>query len=159
MEEFTKNNREILSLVDEWGPKLLNLPENVVSFSENGHWSIKEILGHMTDSASNNIHRIVHLQYDPLPSSFPDYANLGNNDRWVAIQKYQSERWSDLVMLWKYTNLHIIHVIDNVDGEKLDNVWLTALGEKVSLKAMIIDYLRHFKLHIGEIKEKMSADS
>jgi hypothetical protein len=84
---------------------------------------------------------------------FPDYANLGNNDRWIAIQNYQEEKWYDLVQLWKYSNLHVVHVIKNVKVEKLNNVWITALNKNVSLKEMITDYLRHFKLHLNEIDE------
>jgi hypothetical protein len=84
---------------------------------------------------------------------FPDYANLGNNDRWIAVQHYQEEKWYDLVQLWKYSNIHLVHVISHVNPEKLDNIWVTALKKEVSLKTMIIDYLRHFKLHLSEIEE------
>ena len=84
---------------------------------------------------------------------FPDYANLGNNDRWIAIQNYQEEDWTTIVQLWKYTNLHLVHIIRNVNSEKLENEWISALSERVKLKNMILDYLRHFKLHLGEIEE------
>jgi hypothetical protein len=154
MSEFMKNNRELLNLIKEWEPKFLSLSADLITFRLNNEsWTIKETVGHMVDSASNNIHRIIHLQYQPNPLVYPDYANLGNNDRWVAIQNYQTESWYDLVQLWKYSNLHIVHVINNVNMNKLDNEWITALNSHVSLKAMIIDYLRHFKLHLSEIDE------
>jgi len=47
------------------------------------HWTIKETIGHLIDSASNNTYRIIHLQYQQSPLVFPDYANLGNNDRLI----------------------------------------------------------------------------
>lgn len=154
MNEFNMNNQELLSLIDEWEPKLLALSEDLITFRlNNERWTIKETVGHMVDSASNNTHRIIHLQYQPSPLVYPDYANLGNNDRWVAIQNYQTEKWYDLVQLWKYLNLHIVHVIHHVNMDKLENEWITALDQRVSLKAMIIDYLRHFKLHLSEIDE------
>lgn len=154
MNEFEKNNQELLSLIDEWEPRLKQLPEDVITHRRNSqNRTIKQIVGHMVDSASNNTHRIIHLQYQPSPLIFPDYANLGNNDRWIAIQNYQDEDWEDLVQLWKYSNRHIIHVIRNVNVQKLDNEWVSALNQRISLKAMIIDYLRHFKLHLGEIGE------
>lgn len=154
MQNFEAANQELLYLVQEYEPKLLSLPEEVITNRRNiQKRSIKQILGHMVDSASNNIHRIVHLQYQPSPLIYPDYANLGNNDRWIAIQNYQEENWENLVQHWKYSNLHIIHVINNVNPEKLDNPWITALNEKVTLKEMISDYLSHFKLHIKEIDE------
>ena len=144
----------VLALIDEWEPKLLKLPNDMITERRNSqNRTIKQILGHLVDSASNNAHRIIHLQYQPSPLIYPDYANLGNNDRWIAIQNYQDEKWNDLVQLWKYSNLHLVHVINNVHSDKLDNEWITALNNKVSLKAMIIDYLRHFKLHLSEMDE------
>lgn len=157
MNEFDTNNEELLRLIDEWTPKLLALADDIITTRRNSqNRTIKQIVGHMVDSASNNTHRIVHLQYQPSPLIFPDYANLGNNDRWIAIQNYQSEKWNDLVQLWKYSNIHVVHVIKNVNTDKLNNEWITALGKNVSLKAMILDYLRHFKLHLSEIEELMN---
>lgn len=154
MDEFVKNNQELLSLIEEWEPKLLALSEDLLTFRPNNEsWTIKQTVGHMVDSASNNTHRIIHLQYQPSPLIYPDYANLGNNDRWVWIQNYQTEIWHDLVQLWKYANLHLVHVIDHVAMDKLENEWITALNQRVSLKALIGDYLRHFKLHLCEIDE------
>lgn len=154
MEEFKNNNRELLSLDALWEPKLLAIPEDIISHRRNSqNRTIKQIVGHMADSASNNTHRIIHMQYQPSPLVFPDYANLGNNDRWIAIQNYQDENWDDIVQLWKFSNIHIAHVINNVRRDKLENEWITALHNRVTLKAMIIDYLRHFKLHLGEIDE------
>lgn len=154
MNEFTQNNQELMRLIEEWEPKLLRIPEDILNTRRNSqNRTIKQILGHLNDSASNNTHRIIHLQYQASPLIFPDYANLGNNDRWIAIQNYQDEEWHVLIQLWKYSNLHIIHVINNVSIEKLDHVWISALNASVSLKEMIMDYLRHVKLHLSEIDD------
>lgn len=157
MNEFEANNQELIRLVAAWEPKLLSIPDEILETRRNSqNRTIRQIVGHMVDSASNNTHRMVHLQYQPSPLVFPDYANLGNNDRWIAIQDYQTENWHDLVQLWKYANLHLVHVINKVNKDKLANEWTTALGEKVSLKAMIIGYLAHFKLHVSEIEELLN---
>ena len=154
MNEFQANNQEILDLIDIWVPKLSALSEkNIIERRNSQNRNIKQILGHLVDSASNNTHRIVHLHYQPSPFAFPDYANFGNNDRWIAIQNYATENWTNLIQLWKYSNLHIVHVINNVNDDKLENQWISAKGENISLKKMIIDYLRHIKLHLGEIEE------
>jgi hypothetical protein len=154
MKEFESINRELLSLIREWEPKLIALSEDIITERRNSqNRTIKQIVGHMVDSASNNTHRVVHLQYQPDPCQFPDYANLGNNDRWIAIQNYQEEDWKQLLQLWKYSSIHFTHVIQNINIEKLENVWISALNQKVSLRAMIIDYPRHFKLHLSEIDE------
>ena len=159
MNEFENNNEEIIRLVNEWEAILWVLTEETITLRRNSqNRNIKQILGHMLDSASNNTHRIIHLQYQLNPLIFPDYANLGNNDRWIAIQNYQTEDWGNLIQLWKYTNLHFVHVVRNVNTEKLDNEWITALGEKVSLRNMISDYLRHFQLHLNEINELIEKE-
>lgn len=158
MVEFKLNNKELLRLVNEWELRLLSLPEEVIGNRRNiQNRTIKQIVGHMVDSASNNTHRIIHLQYNMSPLIYPDYANLGNNDRWIAIQNYQNENWENLVQLWKYSNLHIAHVIDNVNPEKLNNEWISALQQRVSLEAMILDYLSHFKLHLNEIEDLINS--
>ncbi len=159
MNEFKQNNEELLSLIKEWEPILLQLPKGVITQRRNSqNRTIKQIVGHMTDSASNNIHRLIHLQYQASPLIFPDYANLGNNDKWIAIQNYQNKNWEDLVQLWKYSNLHIIHVINNVSIDRLDNEWISALNKAVSLKTMIIDYLPHFQLHLREINDLINRN-
>jgi hypothetical protein len=152
MNKFESISQELLSLIEEWEPKLLVLPNEVISERRNSqNRTIKQIVGHMVDSASNNTHRVIHLQYQPSPLIFPDYANLGNNDRWITIQNYQEEEWHDLVQLWKYINIHFCHVIRNVNPEKLENEWISALNEKITLAAMVVDFPRHFKLHLNEI--------
>ena len=154
MKEFQVNNQELLDLIEIWESRLLALDENIIVMRRNSqNRNIKQIVGHMVDSTSNNTHRIVHLQYQPSPFAFPDYANFGNNDRWIAIQDYQTENWKNLVQLWKYVNLHIVHVINHVNEDKLDNQWISAKDENISLKNVIINYLWHFKLHLEEIDE------
>lgn len=154
IEEFEPIVQGILTLVKEWEPKLISLPNEEITQIRNGqNRTIKQIIGHMIDSATNNTHRIVHLQYQPSPFRFPNYATNGNNDRWIAIQNYQEESWFTMVNMWKCLNLHIVHVIANVDPSKLNNQWYYNEERLISLKGGIIDYLRHFKLHLGEIED------
>jgi hypothetical protein len=138
--------------IREWEPKLAALPEDTITNRKNiQRRSIRQIVGHMVDSASNNLHRIVHMHYQKSPVSYPDYANLGNNDRWIAIQNFQEEDWSELVILWSALNRHMIHMIKQVDESKLYQYWISALNEKVTLLQMITDYPLHFRLHLNEI--------
>lgn len=154
MEFFIKNNNEILQLINEWKPKLLSLPTDVITQKRNSQGrTIKQILGHLVDSASNNNHRIVHLQYRENPMEFPNYATNGNNDRWIAIQNYQDENWEDLVQLWKYYNKHFVHVVNNINPDKLDNAWISATNKYITLKEMVLSYLDHLKLHLKEIDD------
>jgi hypothetical protein len=154
MDKFSANSNEIVTLVSEWEPKLSSLPQETISHRRNSqNRTIRQITGHMVDSASNNTHRVVHLQYQQSPLVFPNYATFGNNDRWIAIQNYQEENWGDLVQLWKYSMLHFCQVIRNVDESKLENEWIAAPDRKINLEAMILDFLPHLKLHLSEIDE------
>ena len=159
MNSFESISRELLSFLKEWEPKLQTQPAQVITERRNSqHRTIKQIVGHMVDSASNNIHRIIHLQYQQSPLTFPDYANLGNNDRWIAIQNYQEEDWEILIQLWKYSHIHFCHVIQNINTEKLENEWISALNDNISLKDMVLDFPRHFKLHLDEITELINKE-
>jgi hypothetical protein len=159
IKEFEPMTEGVLNLMNEWESKLLNLDKELITTRRNSqNRTIKQIVGHMIDSASNNTHRIVHMHYQPSPLKFPNYATNGNNDRWIAIQNYQDENWADMINLWKYSNLHILHVVKNVDSSKLENQWHCSEERLISLKEGIIDYLRHFKLHLDEIDDLINAN-
>lgn len=130
---------------------LTNLPDEVITKRRNKqNRTIKQILGHLVDSASNNHQRMVRLQYN-AELVFPDYRQ--DNDLWIALQDYQHADWQNLVQLWKFYNLHIIQVIKSVDETKLSNYWKDFEGTTVTLKDMIEGYLSHLHLHINEIHE------
>ena len=144
--------------IELWEARLLSLSEETISLPKNTqNRSIRQILGHLVDSASNNLHRIIHFQYRENPMTFPNYATNGNNDRWIAIQNFQDEDWTNLVQLWKYTNLHLIHVIQNVNPEKLPNQWISGEEKLISLQENIEGYAPHLELHLREIEELMDS--
>jgi hypothetical protein len=151
-EPFADIRHELTGLIDRWELKLALQPPETVGWRRNSQGrTIRQIVGHMIDSATNNTHRIIHMHYQLSPINYPDYANLGNNDRWIAIQNYQEEDWDQLVKLWAAVNRHMVHLLAQIDHSKLDQYWISALKEKVTLREMISDYPRHFKLHINEI--------
>lgn len=154
MNPFENSCQAILQLLEVWEPQVLALSEEIISGRKNiQNRSIRQILGYLFDSASNNTHRIVHLQYRENPMSFPNYTTMGNNDRWIAIQDYQHENWYNLVQLWKYANLHFVHVVRNIDQSKLENQWISGEDNLISLRENIEGYLPHLELHLGEIEE------
>ena len=64
-----------------------------------GKWSIKEIVGHLIDSASNNHRRFVEAQgKDDLICQ--GYAQ----DDWVQFQRYQEVALADLLRLSVFTS-------------------------------------------------------
>jgi len=152
-------------ILEKEEPMLKILSEDVITnrFNSQGR-SIKMLLGHLIDSASNNHQRMVRLQYAPrvgysIPDGergllvFPDYTQ--DNNLWLQLQNYQNEDWNTLVQLWKFYNLHIIQVIQSVDESRLNNYWLDYEGNQVTLHDMIMGYTGHLELHIGHIHELM----
>jgi hypothetical protein len=158
MKKFKIIAEEIRLMVSDWDIKFKSIAEETISIPRNlQDRSVKQIIGHMIDSVSNNTHRVVHLQYQESPFEFPDYAINGNNDKWILIQNYQDEKWEDLIQLWKYSHLHFAFVIQCVDPEKLDNEWISHQNRTFTLQEMIEDFPRHFKLHIEEIIELLTS--
>lgn len=155
--EFDCVSENILQCIRHWEALLLQLPEErLTKIVNRQNRSIKQIIGHLIDSASNNHQRFVRLQYvDEL--HFPDYTSL--NDRWIAIQHFQEADIHTLVQLWKYFNLHIIHIINHIDKSKSDNFWIDEAGIRHSLAEMIHAYLDHLLLHLSEIEELVNYHS
>jgi len=158
MKETSVITTEILSLIKEWESKLTSLPNKTITeFRNSQNRSIKQVLGHLIDSTSNNTHRVVHMQYQQSPFSFPNYATFGNNDRWIAIHNYQNEDWQAMIQLWKYSLLHFCHIIKNVNDDKLENEWISGPDKNITFRTMILDFPRHLKLHLNEIKELINS--
>ena len=146
----------IENAVNEACRQLRNLPAETIEARPNpGDWSVKEIVGHLVDSASNNHQRFVRLQVaDGLV--LPDYSQ--DNDAWVSIQIYQSAPWNDLLALWRYFNLHLARVIRTVNQECIDHIWVVDQDTSITLGELMIDYLRHLKDHLQQINEQISQN-
>ena len=158
MKRFKYVAEDIRLMVSDWEIKFKSVSEAINSVPRNSqNRSIKEIVGHMIDSVSNNTHRVIHLQYQESPFEFPDYAAFGNNDKWIAIQNYQNANWEELIQHWKYAHLHYAYIIMHIDMEKLNNEWISGTGNKITLEEMVEDFPRHFKLHIQEIIELVAS--
>ena len=142
---------DILDIVNAQVPLLCTLSEDVITNSYNKqNRNIKQLIGHLIDSASNNHQRIVRLQYSNN-LQFPDYTL--QNDLWIAIQQYKNADFQNLLQLWKFFNYHIVHIIKQIDTTKLNNYWCDAVGMKLSLYDMIQGYLAHMHLHINDVHE------
>jgi hypothetical protein len=146
---------DIENAVNEACQKLRSLPEETIEARPKlGDWSVKEIVGHLVDSASNNHQRFVRLQVaDGL--AFPDYSQ--DNDAWVSIQSYQKAPWDDLLALWRYFNLHLARVIRSVNERWIDHIWVVDEDTSITLGELMIDYLRHLKDHLKQIRDRIDS--
>jgi hypothetical protein len=112
-----------------------------------GKWSIKEILGHLIDSAANNHQRFVRLQFTPR-IDLPGYEQ----EDWVRVQRYQDLPWSHIVNVWFVYNSHLETVIRNMDPASLRNTWYKPDGEQYQLGFIVEDYVVHLRHHLKQIE-------
>jgi len=132
-----------------------DLPEQTLRFrpSEDA-WSIKEITGHLIDSAANNHQRFIRLQLvEQL--TFPDYGQ--DNIHWVRIQNYQDRTWKELLGLWRFYNVQLAYVIRSADPACLNHAWQLDAENRVTLFDLMTDYLRHLELHLDQITNTFEA--
>jgi DinB superfamily len=133
---------------------LKNAPKRLVDISEDdaghkpdpAHWSKKEILGHLIDSAANNHQRFIRAQFVPL-LEIASYEQ----EAWVKANGYASEQWPDLVNLWLLLNRHLLHVMKAIPEAALQNRISLAGSPPETLYAVIVDYIRHMDHHLGQI--------
>jgi hypothetical protein len=114
-------------------------------------WSPKEVLGHLIDSAANNHQRFVRAQEtDAL--TLPGYEQ----DHWVRVQGYQDAEWTHLVALWTHVNLHLADVIARIPRDRYPVPCTIGGSEPVTLEFVIVDYLRHLRHHVAQIRERIT---
>lgn len=117
-----------------------------------GKWSKKEIVGHLIDSAQNNIQRLVRGQYEDLPKV------VYSQDDWVKLQDYQHYNNAELVQFWILINKHfcrILQVMDQSQYERTCNTGKNAV-ELQSLSFLAKDYLVHLLHHLNQIEQEIS---
>lgn len=111
-------------------------------------WTLKEMIGHLIDSASNNHQRFIRLQIEK-EIAFPYY----DAEDWSKISKVNDLDAEFLFSFWKHYNDFIIHLIENIDPENLKNEWKTSDGSK-SLGFLVDDYFSHMKTHYTMYEER-----
>lgn len=114
-------------------------------------WSKKEILGHLVDSAQNNLQRFVRGQYENPPPKI-----IYHQDEWVKLQRYTDYDREALLKLWVSLNLHLCHTLAVMDPANTNKQCDTGKPgtELHTLKFLAEDYLVHMKHHLGQIVGK-----
>ncbi len=122
-----------------------------------GKWSKKEILGHLIDSAINNLKRFTEVQLLPQPYHVVSYKQ----NELVDVNRYQELPIDHLLALWSVLNRQIVYVVQNTPGEKFefpvdpkyDN------GEMRTLGWIICDYVGHIQHHLKQVTAMPDTNS
>jgi hypothetical protein len=151
---FIKDNSDIAIAI---AGHLLSVPEKFRKFtpgqllepSAPGKWCRQEILGHLIDSAINNLKRFTDIQFLAQPYIVQSYKQ----DELVVVNNYAKLPLEHLLDLWQILNRQIIFVVENIPDEKLlipvDPGY--ADGEMRSLGWVIADYVAHMEHHFLQI--------
>jgi DinB superfamily len=128
-------------------PWLVTISEAEASVPEReGKWSAKEVIGHLIDSAVNNLGRIIRLQIEP-GQSLPGYEQMA----WVRLQHYAEREWAQVLALWFALNEHVAWTIGHLEKARLANRGVVA-GESLTLGFLIEDYVAHMEHHLRAMR-------
>jgi hypothetical protein len=148
----------ISRLVFDFYDRHRELTEEMTAARPSGSgWTLKEIIGHLVDSASNNHQRITRLQLVP-ELQFPGYEN----EKWLATEKWNLLGWEEILDLFRSYNILLAHLIRNVDPGCWKNRWFgrDRFGERVySLEEMIVDYRKHLREHLDQFEVQLKEIS
>jgi hypothetical protein len=138
---------EISALIENSMVELRSIPEQ--SMQEKpvpNKWSKKEIMGHLVDSAQNNIRRFVVTQYEETP------LIVYNQDKWVAASDYQQVETEEILQLWYLLNKQLSIILQHTDESMANRMCRTQ--ELHTLEWLATDYIKHLKHHIHQVLDK-----
>ena len=136
--------------------KLLSLGFDAISkFSEEemsykkgvDKWSKKEILGHLIDSAVNNLQRFTEIQFSEQPYQIRNY----NQVALVSANDYQNSEAEELLNFWLSINTRIKEVIKRQTDKTLSFKVKVNEDTIVDLSFLIEDYINHINHHLQQI--------
>src|SRR5688572_18281082 len=104
---------DLRKIVNEFAVKISAISESDFSAKPlPNKWSRKEVLGHLIDSAQNNLRRFLCGQYENPPSKI-----VYDQDFWVKSNGYQHMKKDEVITLWKLINERIAAVLTNMPVE------------------------------------------
>jgi len=110
-------------------------------------WSKKEILGHLIDSAINNLQRFTEIQSADLPFKIRKYKQ----DELVIANNYQNSELQELLQLWAALNQRIGIIMECQTENSLDVAIELPNGQLSDLRFLMIDYVDHLEYHLKQI--------
>jgi len=118
-----------------------------------GGWTIKQIVGHLVDSASNNHQRFLRYQSQGN-FTFPGY----DQNICVSRAHYDTMEFQSLLTLWYHYNRMLLHIISHFPTDDLATSMLQ-IGDHpaVSLQDLVRDYFAHMEKHAQQVKRIIAA--
>ncbi|MGG9963487.1 DinB family protein [Ferruginibacter sp. SUN106] len=140
--------QQLDNIVNTYSVEFLNFTEAELALKPAADkWSKKEIIGHLIDSAQNNIRRFIVTQYETTPHIV--YAQ----DNWVSIQNYKEYNSKDLITLWSLLNRHIVVILKNMPVANYQLQCNTGKEQEQlhTIEFLAKDYITHHLHHLKQI--------
>lgn len=111
-------------------------------------WSKKEILGHLIDSAMNNLKRFNEVQF---MTERPYVVQKYQQEDLVRSNRYQELPTEHLIALWTLVNMQVAYVLRTLQNEMLEIVILTPEDDMQTVGWLADDYVVHLRHHLDQI--------
>ncbi|AKD56259.1 DinB family protein [Spirosoma radiotolerans] len=136
----------LTAYIDQVPTGLGNLSEAQITSQQPGKWSRKEILGHLIDSAINNLKRFTDAQFADGSYLVQPY----NQDELVRVNQYQHVPLGQLLVLWQSLNRQILVVTRAIPEDTLRQpIQFSQINTKLkTLEWLINDYVAHLEHHL-----------
>ena len=145
MKQAIQKIEELINKGENW---FSNHPESATELPiAPGKWSKKQILGHLIDSAINNLQRFTEIGYQPQPYIYRPY----NQNELVTINQYQSANTKELLQLWISLNRQIMRVMAAQSEEKLNLKIQLEENSIADLRFIMMDYPEHLEHHVNQL--------
>ena len=133
-------------IIDEYLQQLNKIDEEKISFKYSPiKWSRKEELGHLVDSAQNNIRRFIVAQYEEIPTI------IYNQEKWVVLNDYQQQPSQNIIKLWYLLNKQVVGILNNISEESAQRQ--SQSQELHTIEWLGKDYIKHLQHHMHHILE------
>jgi hypothetical protein len=142
---------ELQTIINTFSQRIAEIPETDFSAKPNpAKWSKKEVLGHLTDSAENNLRRFICGQYENEPKIRYE------QNFWVTANDYLNAPSNEVIANWKLINFKICRVLNSMPKENYSKNCDTGKDSPnlLTIEWLAIDYVKHLKHHLNQIIPK-----
>jgi hypothetical protein len=139
---------DLSAILEKHYPLFKNMPVDIqIKKNTPDGWCKKQELGHLVDSAQNNIQRFIRVQYQSGVQAFY------NPDEWVRTNNYLNMDWNDLVTLWYLLNKQVVRILSVMPASDYEKpIDVGAAEPSIHPTSFIADdYVLHMQHHLDHI--------
>ena len=141
--------QELRDVLQDFAPRMRDIsPPDFCAKPNPTKWSKIEVVGHLIDSAQNNLRRFVCSQYEPTPPLI-----IYNQDFWVSANNYKEANQADTIQLWLLLNERICSILETMAPANYTKECNTGreTPQLHTLKWLAADYVKHLKHHLNQV--------